>query len=51
MSDEKLLAAMARFEGALARASARQGLVPAAHAEIISRVCESARFDIAALAR
>ena len=51
MSDEKLLAAMARFEGALARASARQGLVPAAHAEIISRVCESAHFDIAALAR
>ena len=37
---------MARFQGALARASA-----PAAHAEIISRVCESARFDAAALAR
>ena len=50
-SDEKLLAAMARFEGALARASARHGLVPAAHAEIISRVCERARFDAAALAR
>ncbi|HEX6691912.1 MAG TPA: lyase family protein [Burkholderiales bacterium] len=51
LSDDKLLAAMARFEGALARASARHGLVPAAHAEIISRVCESARFDSAALAR
>ena len=51
VSDEKLLAAMARFEGALARASARQGLVPAAHAEIISRVCERAQFDAAALAR
>ena len=51
MSDEKLLAAMARFEGALARASARHGLVPGPHAEIISRVCESARFDSAALAR
>jgi 3-carboxy-cis,cis-muconate cycloisomerase len=51
MSDEKLLAAMARFEGALARASARQGLVPPAHAEIIFRVCESAQFDSAALAR
>jgi 3-carboxy-cis,cis-muconate cycloisomerase len=51
MSDEKLLAAMARFEGALARASARQALVPAAHAEIIWRVCESARFDSTALAR
>ena len=37
---------MARFEGALARASA-----PAAHAQIISRVCEDARFDIGALAR
>ena len=42
---------MARFEGALARAAARQGLVPAAHAEIISRVCEGAQFDSAALAR
>ena len=51
MSDEKLLAAMARFEGALARASARQGLLPAAHAEIISRVCQGAQFDTAALAR
>ena len=46
LSDEKLLAAMARFEGALARASA-----PAAHAEIISRVCERAQFDATALAR
>ena len=42
---------MARFEGALARASARQGLLPAAHAEIISRVCERAQFDAAVLAR
>ena len=42
---------MARFEGALARASARQGLLPAAHAEIILRVCERAQFDAAALAR
>jgi len=51
LSDEKLLAAMARFEGALARASARQGLLPAAHAEIISRVCERPQFDAAALVR
>jgi 3-carboxy-cis,cis-muconate cycloisomerase len=51
LSDEKLLAAMARFEGALARASARQGFLPAAHAEIISRVCDGARFDASALAR
>lgn len=42
---------MARFEGALARASARHGRVPAAHAEVISSVAHSARFDIAALAR
>jgi 3-carboxy-cis,cis-muconate cycloisomerase len=51
LSDEKLLAAMAGFEGALARASARHGVVPAAHADTISRVCESARFDAPALAR
>jgi 3-carboxy-cis,cis-muconate cycloisomerase len=51
LSDDRLLAAMARFEGALARASARHGLVPAAHAEIISRVCQRAQFDAAALAR
>ena len=42
---------MARFEGALARASASHGRVPAAHAEVISRVCASARFDATALAR
>jgi 3-carboxy-cis,cis-muconate cycloisomerase len=41
---------MARFEGALARASARQGLLPAAQAEIISRVCDRAQFDAVALA-
>jgi 3-carboxy-cis,cis-muconate cycloisomerase len=51
LTDAKLLAAMARFEGALARAAARHALVPAAHAEIISRVCEGAQFDAAALAR
>jgi len=51
LSDEKLLAAMARFEAALARASARHGLVPAAHAEVIVRVCETARFDTSQLAR
>jgi len=46
LSDDAFLAAMARFEGALARVSA-----PAAHAEIISRVCARARFDASALAR
>src|SRR5688572_13244203 len=42
---------MARFEGALARASARHGFLPAAHAEIISRVCDRAQLDAATLAR
>jgi len=51
LTDDKFLSAMARFEGALARACARHGLVPAAHAETISRVCERAQFDPAALAR
>jgi 3-carboxy-cis,cis-muconate cycloisomerase len=51
LSDEKFLTAMVRFEGALARASARHGFVPAAHAKIISRVCDRARFDAAGLAR
>jgi 3-carboxy-cis,cis-muconate cycloisomerase len=51
LSDEKLLAAMARFEGAVALASARCGLLPAAHAEVISQVCAGARFDVALLVR
>ena len=51
LADENLLTAMARFEGALARASARHGLVPPAQAQVITRVCESARFDAVALAR
>ena len=46
LSDETFLAAMARFEVGLARVSA-----PPAHAEIIARVCEAARFDAAVLAR
>ena len=51
LADDKLLAAMARFEGALARAAAQAGVVPAPEAELISRVCVDARFDAAALAR
>ena len=42
---------MARFEGALARASARAGFVPGAHAAVISQVCARAQFDARALAR
>jgi len=51
LSDAKLLAAMASFEAALARASAHAGLVPEAAAETIGRVCAAARFDPGALAR
>jgi 3-carboxy-cis,cis-muconate cycloisomerase len=49
LSDEKLLAAMARFETALARAST--GFVPASHAQTIANACAQARFDSARLAQ
>jgi 3-carboxy-cis,cis-muconate cycloisomerase len=42
---------MARFESALAAASARNGVFPASHAEAIARVCDHASFDAPALAR
>jgi 3-carboxy-cis,cis-muconate cycloisomerase len=48
LADEKLLAAMARFEAALARAS--PAIVPPEHAATIARVCETASFDARALA-
>jgi 3-carboxy-cis,cis-muconate cycloisomerase len=51
LSDAKLLAAMARFEGALAKASVGAGLVPADAAETIARVAAGATFDAAAIAR
>ena len=50
-SDARLLAAMARFEGALAKASVEAGFVPAAAAEVIGRVAAQAKFDVAASAR
>jgi 3-carboxy-cis,cis-muconate cycloisomerase len=50
VSDAKLLAAMARFEGALARASVAAGFVPADAAETIAKVAAGAKFDAAALA-
>jgi adenylosuccinate lyase len=43
LSDERLLAAMARFEGALAKASVAAGLVPAAAAEVIGKVAARQR--------
>lgn len=51
LTDEKLLAAMARFEGALAVASARAGVIPDADARAIQEACSRATFDAAALAR
>ena len=50
LSDDRLLAAMARFEGALALASARTGILPEAAATAIAEVAASARFDTAVLA-
>jgi 3-carboxy-cis,cis-muconate cycloisomerase len=50
LSDERLLAAMARFEGALALATARAGAVPESAAKTIAEVAGGARFDAAALA-
>jgi 3-carboxy-cis,cis-muconate cycloisomerase len=49
-SDDRLLAAMARFEGALALASSRAGIVPATAAKTIADVAAGARFDASALA-
>lgn len=51
LSDAQLLAAMARFEAALARASAAAGLISSADAEAIARACADARFDAAAIGR
>jgi 3-carboxy-cis,cis-muconate cycloisomerase len=36
---------MARFEGALAMAASRAGLIPAAQAEVIQKTCARASFD------
>ena len=51
LSDERLLAAMARFEGALARACAAAGLAPAGAAKTIAEVAARSEFDAKALAR
>lgn len=50
-SDARLLAAMARFEGALAEAAAKTGIVSASDAKVIAQVCAGAKFDATALAR
>jgi 3-carboxy-cis,cis-muconate cycloisomerase len=51
LSDERYLAAMARFEGALAVASAKAGFVSAPHAQAIASVCARASFETPALAK
>lgn len=51
LADEALLAAMARFEAALARAGASAALVTQADAEAIATACTEFRPDAAALAR
>jgi 3-carboxy-cis,cis-muconate cycloisomerase len=51
LSDARLLAAMAQFEGALARASAHSGIVPDGAAQTIAKLAAVAEFDAAALAR
>ena len=51
LTDERYLAAMARFEGALAIASAHAGVIPDGEAKTIAKVCERAAFDTAALAK
>jgi len=45
LADARLLAAMARFEGALARACVGAGFVPAEAADIIAKVAAGASFD------
>jgi 3-carboxy-cis,cis-muconate cycloisomerase len=50
LTDARLLAAMARFEGALALASVPAGLVPQAAANTISQVAAKAEFDVEAIA-
>jgi 3-carboxy-cis,cis-muconate cycloisomerase len=51
LADGRLLAAMARFEAALARASVQAGIVPEAAAKTIGDVASRAQFDATALAR
>ncbi|WP_128548132.1 3-carboxy-cis,cis-muconate cycloisomerase [Larkinella soli] len=46
LSDEAFLSRMLRFEAALARAQAREGLIPAKSADAIAACCEAARPDL-----
>ncbi|MCS7480009.1 adenylosuccinate lyase family protein [Umezawaea endophytica] len=49
--DEAWLRAMLEVEAALARSQAKLGLVPAAHAEVITKTAEAGGLDVVALAR
>jgi 3-carboxy-cis,cis-muconate cycloisomerase len=49
--DRSVLAAMLRFEVALARAESRVGIIPGSAAEAIARAADPDGFDAAALAR
>jgi 3-carboxy-cis,cis-muconate cycloisomerase len=51
LSDEAYLAAMLRFESALATAEARAGVIPDEAAAAIAAACDPARFDVAELGR
>ena len=48
-SDDALLAAMGRFEAALARAEAKAGVIPLSASEVIGRSAEAGGFDSAAI--
>ncbi len=51
VGEDAWLAAMLRFEAALAAAQAKAGLIPVDAATAIRAACEPARFDIAAIGR
>ena len=51
LSDEAYLAAMLRFEAALAVTEARAGVIPEEAASAIAAACDPARFDVAELGR
>jgi 3-carboxy-cis,cis-muconate cycloisomerase len=51
LSDEAYLAAMLRFEAALAVAEARAGVIPQDAKDAVVAACDPARFDIAEIGR
>jgi 3-carboxy-cis,cis-muconate cycloisomerase len=51
VGDDAWLAAILRFEAALASAQSRAGLIPADAAAAIRAACDPARFDLAAIGR